>query len=123
MLAQEARASPRLPKGSCCSWFVSRSTFLTSLGCGVPLWGSSRAHRGRTLCRPYSDAPSRSFPPSPALHLGDLIPLAVASHPLADVEQQGEKHPEPIPADQSDAGRVNDYIDQGRKGEEDDAQQ
>src|SRR5215204_5056874 len=56
-------------------------------------------------------------------HSGDLVPLGVAGRPLADVEQPGQNHPEPLPAGQPDAGRVEEYIDQGRKGEEDDAEQ
>ena len=65
-----------------------------------------------------------AFPCSPApFHPGNLIPLAVAGHPLAEVEQHGQNHPEPIPAGQPDAGRVDDHVDQGRKGEEDDAEQ
>jgi hypothetical protein len=56
-------------------------------------------------------------------HLGDLVPLGIAGRPLADVEQSGQNHPEPFPAAQPKAGRVEDHVDQSRKGEEDDAEQ
>jgi hypothetical protein len=60
--------------------------------------------------------------PAP-FHAGDLIPLGVVGRQLTDVEQPGENHSEPLPACQPEAGRVEDHIDQGRKGEEDDAEQ
>src|SRR5918993_2941617 len=60
---------------------------------------------------------------SVTLHSGDLVPLGVAGRPVADVEQSGQNHPEPLPACQPEAGRVEEYIDQGRKGEEDEAEQ
>ena len=68
-------------------------------------------------------APYCTFSCSVTLHSGDLIPLGVAGPPVADVQQPGQNHPEPLPAGQPEAGRVEDYIDQGRKGEEDDAEQ
>ena len=40
--------------------------------------------------------------------------------PVADVEQDGENHPEPIEAYEADTGGVDDNVDQGRKREEDD---
>src|SRR5829696_1104432 len=55
--------------------------------------------------------------------LGDLVPLGVAGRPVADVEQPGQNHPEPLPAGHPDSGCVEKHVDQGRKGEEDDAEQ
>jgi hypothetical protein len=49
--------------------------------------------------------------------------LGVAGRPVADVEQDGENHPEPIEAYEADAGGVDDNVDQGGKREEDEAQQ
>ena len=65
-----------------------------------------------------------AFLRSPApFHPGDLVPLGVADRPVVDVEQSGQDHPEPIPAGQPDTRCVEDHIDQGRKGEKDDAEQ
>src|SRR5829696_7335299 len=64
-----------------------------------------------------------TFLRSVTLHSGDLIPLGVAGPPVGDIQQPGQNHPEPLPAAQPEAGRVEEYIDQGRKGEEDDAEQ
>src|SRR5215216_5516076 len=56
-------------------------------------------------------------------HSGDLIPLGVDRSQMGEVQQTGQNHPKPLPAAQPEAGRVEDYIDQGRKGEEDDTEQ
>src|SRR4029453_7590272 len=60
---------------------------------------------------------------SPAPDPGNLVPLGVAGAPVADVEDDGENHPEPVEAHEADTWRVDDHVDQGRKREEDDAQE
>src|SRR5918994_4181196 len=60
---------------------------------------------------------------APSPYPGDLVALGVAGRPVADVEQDGENHPEPIEARVADAGGLDENVDQGRKREEDDAQQ
>src|SRR5215210_4688069 len=74
---------------------------------------SSRLHARVVPCR---DSPRSPYP-------GDLVALGIAGRPVADVEQDGEKHPEPIDAREAYSGGVDDNVDQGRKREEDDAQQ
>src|SRR5829696_1401766 len=74
---------------------------------------SSRLHARIDPCR---DSPRSPYP-------RDLVALGVAGRPVADVEQDGENHPEPIEAYEADAGGVDDNVDQGRKREEDDAKQ
>src|ERR671912_2852045 len=60
---------------------------------------------------------------APSPYPGDLVALGVAGRPVADVEQDGEDHPEPIEAREAYSGGVDENVDQGRKREEDDAQQ
>src|SRR5215210_4284420 len=59
---------------------------------------------------------------SPAPDPGNLVPLGVAGAPVADVEDDGEDHPEPVEAYEAGARRVDDHVDECREWEEDDAQ-
>ena len=74
---------------------------------------SSRLHARVDPCRDFSRSP---YP-------WDLVALGVAGRPVADVEQDGENHPEPIEAYDADTGGVDDNVDQGRKREKDNAKQ
>src|SRR5687768_17256564 len=60
---------------------------------------------------------------SPAPDPGNLVPLGVAGAPVADVEYDGEDHPEPVEAHEADTWRVDDHVDKCREWEEDDAQE
>src|SRR5918998_700757 len=70
---------------------------------------------------PCPDGSCRYYPRSP--NPWDLVALGVACSPVADVEQDGEDHPEPVEAHEADTWRVDDHVDEGREREEDDAQE
>src|SRR3954447_20510671 len=53
----------------------------------------------------------------------DLVALAGAGGPVADVQNGGERDPEPVPAGQPSTWCVEKHVDQGGKGQEDDAKE
>src|SRR5919112_6575349 len=75
--------------------------------------------RYRSLLRVLVDL----FRQSRSSYAWDLVSLGIAGRPVADVEQDGEDHPEPVEAHKADTGRVDDYVDKGREREEDKTQQ
>jgi hypothetical protein len=78
----------------------------------------------------HADLVSDSYPSRPAGTLslrgapaGDLVPLGGAGAPMPDIQQRGQHDPEPVPAAQPPTRGVQQQIDQGREGQEDNAQQ
>src|SRR5688500_5664009 len=61
--------------------------------------------------------------PGPASDLALLSALGRAGSQVACVEQPGDDHPEPLPAREPDARRVEDHVHQRSERKEDDPEQ
>src|SRR5215213_1382825 len=89
-------------------------------------WGS---HRADLRFRMHANLVGDAYPAG-LLDLGfrgtsarDLVALGGAGTPMPDIQQRGQHDPEPVPAAQPPTRGVQQQIDQGGEGQEDDAQQ